>query len=318
MRRSLLEKISCPACSGTEFSCEVSREDGNEIREGVIICQKCGTHFAVQDGILNLLINPSHEITSEQEGWTILEKAVTNNDELMLSLPDAQGEHAPAWQGQASNFHYTFSEIGLQGNEQVLDLGSGRCWSTRYFAQKGCDAVGIDILLTKYVGLLTSDVYIKNENLYFDRVCGDMNKLPFQDGKFDIVFIAASLHHSSNIQRTLDESARVLKPGGKLVLTNEPVVDLFATKKLSCAEIDHGINEHVYRLLEYLTSLLRAGFRYRVIPYIGGYSRKITALNHIMVRTFPKQLMPLRIWPPLLYSQLLFRGGVLNLIAQKK
>ncbi len=74
MKRSLLEKISCPTCSGTEFSCEVSHEDENEIREGVIICQKCGTHFAVQDGRVNLLINPSHEITSEQEGWTILEK----------------------------------------------------------------------------------------------------------------------------------------------------------------------------------------------------------------------------------------------------
>ncbi len=115
------------------------------------------------------------------------------------------------------------------------------------------------------------------------------------------------------------ETALVLKPSGKLILTNEPVVDLFATKKLSCAEIDHDINEHVYWLMEDLISLPRAGFRYKVIPYIGGYSRAITALNHIMVKTFPKQLMPLRIWPPLLYSQLLFRGGVLNcLIAQKK
>ena len=256
MRASLLEKIMCPVCGGNEFNYSVSQEDGNEIREGELICQRCSSSFSIHAGILNLLINPSDEIISEQKGWTVLEKAVSNNDELMLSLPDALGEHAVAWQGQAANFHYTFSEIGLKGNEQVLDLGSGRCWSTRYFAQKGCDTVGIDILLTKYVGLLTGDVYIQQENVYFDRVCGDMNKLPFQDGKFDIVFIAAALHHSSNIQQTLGETARILKTGGRLILTNEPVVDFLASKKLYCAEIDHGINEHVYRLYEYLSALI--------------------------------------------------------------
>jgi len=318
MRRSLLEKIFCPTCGGTEFSCEVSLEDGVEIRDGLVTCQKCGVVYTIRSGILNLLIYPSSEIVSEQEGWTRLEKAVKNDDELMLSLPDVQGEYAVSWQGQAANFHFTFAEIGLKGNEQVLDLGAGRCWSTRYFARQGCDTVGIDILLTKYVGLLTSDVYIQNEHVYFERVCGDMNKLPFQNGKFDIVFIAASLHHSSNIQRALNETARVLKPGGKLILTNEPVVDLLASKKLDSPEVDHGINEHVYRLYEYIIALMRSGFRFRVIPYIGGYSRKITALNQFLVKKYPKQFMPLRVWPPLLYLQLIFRGGVLNLIAHKK
>jgi ubiquinone/menaquinone biosynthesis C-methylase UbiE/uncharacterized protein YbaR (Trm112 family) len=317
MKQSLLEKISCPACDGIKFICTIQKEDENEIREGEITCQKCNAVFLIQSGILNLLVNPSEEIISEQKGWTTLEKAVTNNDEIMLSLPDAGGEHATAWQGQAANFHYIFSEIGLTGNEEVLDLGSGRCWSTRFFAQKGCRTVGIDILLTKYVGLLTSDVYIQNEKVYFDRICGDMNKLPFQDKKFDIVFVAATLHHSSYIQDALNEAARVLKPGGRLILTNEPVVDLFASKKLDCAEISCGINEHVFRLHEYLNSLKKAGFNYRVFPFIGRYSRLVTKINHYLVKIFPEQLLSKRVWAPLIYVQLFLRGGVLNLIAQK-
>jgi len=318
MKLTFLGMIRCPVCGGKDFSCQAVSEDAYEIREGQVICNGCHKEFPIQAGILNLLIHPSDEIISEQQGWTTLEKAVKNTDELMLSLPDAGGEHSEAWTGQALNFHYVFSEIKLQGGEKVLDLGAGRCWASRYFARAGCDVVGIDILLTKYVGLLTGDVYIQNDKIFFERICGDMNQLPFQDGKFDIVFMAAALHHSSVIGAAIQEVSRVLKPGGRLVLVNEPVIDLFASKKLDCTEVSCGINEHVYRLLDYLSALARNGFGFRVIPFIGSYSRIITKVNHFMVSTFPKQLMPKNVWPPLLYTQLLLRGGVLNLIARKR
>jgi hypothetical protein len=56
---------------------------------------------------------------------------------------------------------------------------------------------------------------------------------------------------------------------------------------------------------------------YQLFPYIGGYQRVINKLNHLMVKTFPRQLMPQLMWRPCLVAQLLFYGGILNLIAQK-
>lgn len=326
MKRELIKFLRCPYCQKEELSfpktSEVNagiREDKTEsdIREGHIECLNCNKSFIVKDGILDLLINSNSEIISEQKGWEQLKDAIVNTDELMLSLPEAIGEYKPAWKSQAENFKYMFEKINLSGKEVVLDLGSGRCWSTRFFARKGCYAVGIDILLAKYVGLLTGDIYIQNEGVYFERVRGNMNELPFRDKIFDIVFITATLHHSSDISVTLKEVYRVLKPAGRLVLANEPVSG-FKKSKMDCAEIKAGINEHVYRLWTYVRNLKKTGFTYNIYPYMGSYFPVIDKIKNIS-SVFPgKKSFYNKILKPLTYLQLLFFGGILNLIAYKR
>jgi len=317
MRKELVSLLRCPVCHGENLIFYITNKNHREIREGHIKCQDCEKSYEINNGIVNLLINPSSEIINEQKGWTILEKAVINTDELMLSLPDALGEHRTSWKSQAENFHYMFPQLNLNGEETVLDLGSGRCWSTRFISQEGCYAVGLDILLTKYVGLLTSDIYMDHENIYFERVCGNMNALPFRDKIFDLVFISATLHHSSNISITLKEISRVLKPQGRVAIINEPVAGLTKSVKLDCAEIKMGINEHVYRLWKYLRELRKAGLWYRIYPYIGYYSRITNLITRGLTLLFLKQLFHKRIYNLLIYTRLLFFGGILNLIAYK-
>ena len=295
----------------------VEERDQVEIRQGSITCRECQRSYFIRNGILDLLINPSRAIISERRGWAELERMVVNTDELMLSLPDGIGEHKPAWRSQAENFHYIWSQLQLNGTEKVLDLGAGRCWATRYFARQGCLAVGLDVLLTRYVGLLTSDVYLKKEKVYFERLCGDMNQIPIRGNVFDIVFLSATLHHSSNIKATLKQIHAVLKPGGQLILINEPVVVLFASKQLGCPEVEHGINEHVYRFLEYWHALKSLHLDFRLYPYIGGYTRPIHKMNQLIVKLFPRPLVAKQVWSPLLITQLLIFGGILNLTAKK-
>jgi SAM-dependent methyltransferase len=47
----------------------------------------------------------------------------------------------------------------------------------------------------------------------------DAEQLGFANGEFNIVNISASLHHLENTTRVLGEMVRVLKPGGRFVLT---------------------------------------------------------------------------------------------------
>jgi ubiquinone/menaquinone biosynthesis C-methylase UbiE len=44
--------------------------------------------------------------------------------------------------------------------------------------------------------------------------------MPFEDGRFDAVFSSGSLHEWSDVQQTLAEMRRVLKPGGRLFLSD--------------------------------------------------------------------------------------------------
>jgi SAM-dependent methyltransferase len=46
---------------------------------------------------------------------------------------------------------------------------------------------------------------------------GDVQHLPFGDGEFDCAVAAWMLYHVPEVERALDELARVLRPGGRLV-----------------------------------------------------------------------------------------------------
>jgi SAM-dependent methyltransferase len=50
------------------------------------------------------------------------------------------------------------------------------------------------------------------------RVLGRAEQLPFPDASFDLVTCVNSLHHIARPPRALDEMARVLAPGGRIVL----------------------------------------------------------------------------------------------------
>ena len=47
---------------------------------------------------------------------------------------------------------------------------------------------------------------------------GDLEKLPLKSGSEDAVFVSQVLHHSPRPGRALKEAARILKPGGQMVL----------------------------------------------------------------------------------------------------
>lgn len=52
---------------------------------------------------------------------------------------------------------------------------------------------------------------------------GDFHDLPYRDDWFDVVFIASAVHHTWRPERVIAELLRVLRPGGLLMLDNEPV-----------------------------------------------------------------------------------------------
>ncbi|HST15151.1 MAG TPA: class I SAM-dependent methyltransferase [Gaiellaceae bacterium] len=56
-----------------------------------------------------------------------------------------------------------------------------------------------------------------------DAQVGDVQELPFEDGRFDTVVAAWMLYHVQDLDRGLAEIARVLEPGGSLVAVTNSV-----------------------------------------------------------------------------------------------
>ena len=50
--------------------------------------------------------------------------------------------------------------------------------------------------------------------------CGDYHRIPLEDATVDGVFYLESLCHSTRPDEALAEAARILKPGGRIVMTD--------------------------------------------------------------------------------------------------
>lgn len=275
MQKSLLNHIKCLNCGGKNFDIANTAEDGKEIRSADIICLKCNEKYKVKDGIIYLLLS-DETIKKEQAGWVAaLDKSKNPEewtDSFILSLPNVEDpslkikpENLVSWTKQADNFYGVLKNIPDFNDKMTLDIGAGRCWSTAEFARSGAKCVAYDILPDKYLGLLSSDIFFQHENIYFERVIGSMTNIPFADNTFDIVFSNCSLHHTTDLELTFKEISRVLKPGGLIAVSNEPVKGLFRNKEASREEIEAGINENVFTIQQWLRAINNAGLHGRVL-----------------------------------------------------
>ena len=94
---------------------------------------------------------------------------------------------------------------------QLLDAGCGTGLFSECASRRGAEVTSMDV----GEGLL-AEVAKKCESR---RVVGDVQSLPFDDGAFDVVICTEVIEHVVSPTRGIAELARVLRPGGTLVLS---------------------------------------------------------------------------------------------------
>jgi 2-polyprenyl-6-hydroxyphenyl methylase/3-demethylubiquinone-9 3-methyltransferase len=100
--------------------------------------------------------------------------------------------------------------------DQALDAGTGTGVCSLALAEHTRIVVGLDISggSLQVAERLASEIGC--ENVTFSQ--GDLQGIPFCDGAFDLVFSWGVVDHTVDPQRTLRELARVLHPGGYLIV----------------------------------------------------------------------------------------------------
>lgn len=108
--------------------------------------------------------------------------------------------------------------LQLKKSDLVLDAGCGRGTASCYLAKKyGSKIIGIDLVdfeLAK-AKKRAADLKLGNKVTFFLK---DYSRTKFPDNYFDKIFTLETLVHSQDIDKTLREFFRILKPGGQLVL----------------------------------------------------------------------------------------------------
>ncbi len=125
-------------------------------------------------------------------------------------------EYIPEFEASKDHLELFFSKEEIKGRE-ILDCGCGTGIFANIFASMEAGKVtGLDIS----PGSLETGRRIKEkmglQNIEF--VEGDMLNLPYEDGRFDIVWAWGSAHHSEDPMKALAEIDRVLKKKGALLL----------------------------------------------------------------------------------------------------
>lgn len=104
--------------------------------------------------------------------------------------------------------------LELQPGQRVLDLAAGTGVSTFELARGGVDAVACDFSL----GMLRAGHAMRKRRDAVPFVAGDAMHLPFRDGTFDAAVISFGLRNVADVPAGLREMARVVRPGGRLVV----------------------------------------------------------------------------------------------------
>jgi SAM-dependent methyltransferase len=133
-------------------------------------------------------------------GERLIPSAVNSRDDLLQYL-----RHV---------FAYDLGARTLAGAARVLDFGCGEGYGTRLLADHVGDIVGVDV---EESVIAHASAEYGRVNCRFQRYDGE--RLPFDAGAFDAVVSFQVIEHIWHDRQYVAEAARVLKPGGRFLVT---------------------------------------------------------------------------------------------------
>ena len=150
----------------------------------------------------------------------------------------------------------------------LLDIGTGTGRIVELFGERGVNAVGID-LSREMLAVARANLARPNlRNCYVRQ--GDMYRLPWPGPSFDAVTVHQVLHFADDPGRVIGEAARVLRPGGRIVIAD------FAPHALDHLRKDHAHRRLGFSDAEVVAWIAEAGLRCEPVVHLPGSQLTVT------------------------------------------
>jgi ArsR family transcriptional regulator len=141
-----------------------------------------------------------------------------------------------SWKGLAETL------LQLMPPMAIADLGAGEGTFSQLLAQRAQHVIAVDnsAKTVEFGARLARENGIAN----LEYRLGDMESPPIEDATIDLAFFSQSLHHALHPERAVAAAARLLKPGGRIVILDlkkhsfEQARDLYADTWLGFSEVE--------------------------------------------------------------------------------
>lgn len=150
----------------------------------------------------------------------------------------------------------------LKEGETVLDLGSGAgfdCFLAANKVGKNGKVIGVD-MTTEMIGKARENAR-KNRYRNVEFRLGEIENLPIADNSVDIVLSNCVINLSPDKRRVFMEAFRVLKPGGRLMISDIVLLKELPDFIKNSIEAYIGCLSGAIKKDEYIETIKKAGFR---------------------------------------------------------
>ncbi len=124
----------------------------------------------------------------------------------------------------------------------IADLGAGDGSFSLLLAQRATKVIAVDSSAKMLEVGREQALRYGIENVEFR--LGDMEEIPIDDAAVDLVFFSQSLHHALHPDRAVQDAARILRPGGRMVILDlakhrfEEAREMYADEWLGFSEAE--------------------------------------------------------------------------------
>jgi ubiquinone/menaquinone biosynthesis C-methylase UbiE len=129
---------------------------------------------------------------------------------------------APQWDNLREGFfseavrERAFYAAGAVAGKIAADIGAGSGFVTEGLLKRGLRVIAVD----RSAAMLEEMNKKFGEGSAVEYRIGEAESLPLEDGSADYVFANMVLHHVESPPAAIREMARILKPGGRLIITD--------------------------------------------------------------------------------------------------
>ena len=198
---------------------------------------------AIEGVVTDLLAKARAELPEAAADQAAMRRVVKKRQDRMRAFFDSVAgrmgrDYVPgkSWKGLAEAF------LRLLPPATIADLGAGDGTFALLLAQNAQRVVAIDS--SEKMLEVGREQALRAGISNVDFRLGDMEELPIDTASIDLVFFSQSLHHATHPDRALREAARILRPGGRIVILDlarhrfEQARELYADEWLGFTESD--------------------------------------------------------------------------------